>query len=140
MGGPCKLVWCVGQRACSTPFPWSSIFFSSVVNHLLKKKAGLHALFETTKHKHSPIKDMVFFFLWTTDNGQMDKCEKKKKKGERKKRKGDMRHILWTSRVFFFLIYISQFVTWFDVFKSFYDKEIKNFIGHQILSLCCHSL
>ena len=139
MGGPCKLVWCVGQRACSTPFPWSSIFFSSVVNHLLQKKAGLHALFETTKHKHSPIKDMVFSFC-----GQrtMDKWTnaKKKKKGERKKRKGDMRHILWTSRVFFFLIYISQFVPWFDVFKSFCDKEVKNFIGHQILSLCCHSL
>ena len=48
-GEPRELVRCVGQRARSTPFSWSSLFFASVVNHLLKKEAGLHALFETTK-------------------------------------------------------------------------------------------
>ena len=139
MGGPCKLVWCVGRRACSTPFPWSSIFFSSVVNHLLKKKAGLHALFETTKHKHSPIKDMVFSFCGQRTMDKWTNAKKKKKKERERKEK-----VTWGTFYelveFFFLIYISQFVPWFDVFKSFYDKEVKNFIGHQILSLCCHCL
>src|ERR1051325_9642162 len=48
-GEPREQVRCVGQRARSTPFSLSSLFFASVVNHLLKKEAGLHALFETTK-------------------------------------------------------------------------------------------